>query len=204
MRTPEPEYVVLVADAPQQAFERHLRGVNSTLSAPARWAFVATNLGYWAIAVRTLAAHSVPSAAVLDCLSTLCASPIFEGLLLLLMAIVSTFFHGAQCRLLPPLYCEPDGLHAPRWVRLMCRCDVICALSLLGVSLLCFGPWHTCVWITAPALLFLVGRTAKRRAAYHAYALAHGLWHVLSAAAVWQILFNPGMPPVPFGGAIPA
>ena len=95
MRTPEPEYVVLVAGAPELAFVRHLLGVNG-LSAPARWAFVATNLGYWAVAARTLAARSVPSAAVFDCLSTLCASPLFEGLLLLLMAVVSTYFHGAQ------------------------------------------------------------------------------------------------------------
>ncbi len=80
----------------------------------------------------------------------------------------------------------------------MCKCDVLCALSLLGVGLLCFGPWHTCTWIAAPALLFLVGRTAKRRAAYRTYALAHGLWHLLSAAATWQILFHPGLPPDPF------
>ena len=53
----------------------------------------------------------------------------------------------------------------------MCKCDVLCALSLLGVGLHCFGPWHTCTWIAAPALLFLIGRTAKRRAAYQTYAL---------------------------------
>ena len=80
----------------------------------------------------------------------------------------------------------------------MCKCDVLCALSLLVVGVVCFGTWHTCAWITAPALLFLFGRTAKRRAAYNAYALAHGLWHVLSAAAVWWILFAPGVPPNPF------
>ena len=45
-----------------------------------------------------------------------------------------------------------------------------------------------------PLLVFLVGAVAKRRGDFRLYALAHGLWHALSAAAIAQIVLSGGLP----------
>ena len=168
-------------------------GVSLGLSRRQKWAFYATNLPYWALAFFTSQATSVPSSPFASCFSGLCSSVSFYTFLFTLLAFVSTYWHGAQCQLLDWLYCH--ALHSPKWLMRLVKIDVSCSLFTFCVGLGCVGPWRTGFWLAVPFAFFCFSRSAKKRGAYLEYAIGHGVWHILSAVAMWQILFNVSMPP---------
>ena len=185
----EPLRVVLVAPPEGLPLLRPpILGVSDALSRPAKWAFLATNAPYWAVAVATWArASPLLVNAAAPCLLGVCSSIVFHACILSTLALASTYWHGAQLQLLYPLY---RCLHQPRWLRRLILGDVICAVLTFSVGLACFGVRRVMIWLSAPLLIFFASGCAKRRRAYGPYALGHGLWHVLSAVAIWGIVLS--------------
>ena len=169
-------------------------GVSAALGAEAKRLFVASNVAYLAVALSTLsgAAPVVPAQPALSCCVSLCASSLFHGSLVALIAAVSSFWHGAQCQILPLVESAGLGigcnLHSPRWLHRLIKADIACSLSVFACSIVCFGAARTVGWMAGPFIFFIFGRRAKRRREYCAYAAWHGAWHVLSALAISQII----------------
>lgn len=172
-----------------------IMGVGASLSMRAKLVFLATNFAYFLVAVRIALADSVPTRwptcrDAPKCASGLCTSSAFHSSIVLLMAFVSTFWHGAQCQLASWLYCNA-ALHSPVWLKRLVVGDVLCCLSLVVIGCVCFGPLRTFSWIVPSFLLtFVMGRRAKKRRQYHVYAFWHGVWHIFSALSIWQIVLN--------------
>ena len=110
--------------------------VSAALSLREKWLFWATNMPYFIAAVLTLLSSSVPASALHDpgaLAMEACASTTVHGVILLVLACISTYWHGAQCQLMAWLYCRDEvtgtaRLHAPRWLRRLLVADVSCSL----------------------------------------------------------------------------
>ena len=170
-------------------------GVAAALTHPQRWIFILTNLPYFYVAISVVSTdESLPLAAgAPEC--ALCSSSGL-GLIVALLGLVSAYWHGAQCQLLPQIYCYSAergeaALHTPRWLGRLVLGDIFCSVLVMLVGLVCFGSYRTCSWIFPPFLLFFLGSRCKKAGRYGAYALCHGGWHLLSAAAISQIALNP-------------
>jgi len=184
------------------------------LSTRGKWVLVWTNIPYWCVAIATLNSPAVQSVAP-ACVARICASVLFHGCILTTLASVSTIWHlGA---LSPPALYVARRSRAPRVAAAQCQLleccrgvekadgeaslvamlkrllvsDILCSVLSFAVGLVCFSPVRTIVWLAGPFLVFLVARRAKVRREHETYALLHGLWHVLSAVAIWQIVFTP-------------
>ena len=177
-------------------------GVATTLSRRAKLAFLATNLPYFAVSawfmVSTPANPLTPT-----CCATLCASGIFHGSLVALLASVSTYWHGAQCQLQHSscrwLYCYSEArgssaLHSVGWLRRLVVADIACSGLTLLNGFICFGMWRTNSWMAGPFVVFAVAHVAKKRRQYEVYAIAHGIWHVVSAIAIFLVVLNGSTP----------
>merc|ERR1712087_630933 len=106
------------------------------------------------------------------------------------------YWHGAQCQVLPILYCRDAsagkaGLHSAAWLKRLMVCDISCSAFTVMEGVICFGALRTFSWLCVPLITFVLGRCEKRRRRYRTYALWHGFWHILSAVAIWGIVFNP-------------
>jgi len=170
-------------------------GVASALSDWAKLVFLATNLPYFGVGGWILASHPVPAPGAVSC----CASAAAHGCIVLSLAVVSTYWHGAQCQCAPSLYCyqRETGtarLHSVSWLKRMVMADISCALLTVGVGIFCFGAARTCTWLALPAVFFFLGSMAKRQRFYQMYAVTHGLWHCLSAAAIYGIVLSGVLP----------
>eukprot|EP00900_Chrysochromulina_parva_P028060 jgi/Chrpa1/9889/Chrysochromulina_OHIO_Genome00017090-RA len=176
--------------------------VSAALSLREKWLFWATNMPYFIAAVLTLLSSSVPASALHDpgaLAMEACASTTVHGVILLVLACISTYWHGAQCQLMAWLYCRDEvtgtaRLHAPRWLRRLLVADVSCSLLTVLVGGGCFGIVHTVLWILPAAALFIGARYYKQSGQMRAYVIGHGLWHIASALAISQILFNTSIP----------
>lgn len=167
-----------------------IMGVGAALSLRAKLVFLATNFAYLLVAFRIALAPDVPAPEAPGCASALCTSSSFHSGVVLFMASVSTFWHGAQCQLASWLYCNA-ALHSPAWLKRLVVGDVLCCLSLVVIGCVCFGPLRTFSWILPSFLLtFVMGRRAKKRRQYQVYAFWHGIWHIFSALSIWQIALN--------------
>ena len=195
------EVVVLVDDG-RPPFVPALLCLSAALSPFEKYLFLSTNLPYFMIAACTITAASIP-AAMLNAppapfVST-CASTSFHGAILFGLASISTYWHGAQCQTLEYLYCVDSTtgearLHSLKWLKRLLISDVSCSLATVCVGIGCFGFVHTAAWLLLPACVFLWARRYKARGQHRAYAIGHGLWHLASALAISQILFNDGVP----------
>ena len=173
-------------------------GVGTTLSRRAKLAFVATNLPYFAVSAWVFA--TTPANPLTPtCCATLCASGIFHGGVIAVLGSVSTYWHGAQCQLHSSscrwLYCYSEArgssaLHSVGWLRRLVLADVACSSLTLLNGFICFGLRRTNSWMAGPFVVFVVAHVAKKRRHYEAYAIAHGIWHVVSAIAICQIVLN--------------
>lgn len=164
------------------------------LSHNARLGFVTTNLAYWIVAILVLTGGELPAVPVADCLGGVCSSPTFHGIVLTLMAVSSTVWHGAQCEVME-WFSHVMDLSTSRCLRRLLLCDVCCASFVFLVGIVCFRPWRTCFWILPAFSIFLLAREAKRRREWHRYAVLHGIWHLLSSIAAYEILYNVTVPP---------
>lgn len=170
----------------------------ANLSAGARWAFLATNLPYFVVAATVHSYSTVPASCDLpaawplietnECpFGAACSSPAFFASVILLLGLVSTYWHGAQSRLAPALYCRAR-LQTPRWQRRLIVSDISCSCLTFTVGLACFGVARTVEWLLPALALFVAGSVAKRRRRYAQYAVIHGLWHAISAGAIHNIV----------------
>lgn len=179
-------------------------GVAATLSPRAKLTFIATNVPYFAVAAYIYVSSPVlwsPHGPL--CCTVLCASAIFHGSIVTTVGAVSTYWHGAQCQLQPSccrwLYCysETQGwrLHSAAWLRRLVVTDVSCSVGTMLVGCGCFGPRRTLGWLAPALVFFFAGTLAKMRGRYALYALAHGLWHLASAASIFAIVLIGDAPP---------
>lgn len=173
-------------------------GVAHALANPiAKWAFVATNLGYFVSAALVLTGDPLPDGNFAFS-TVLCDSPAFFGTILLVMAFVSTYWHGAQCQLQMPRGCRwlyaHGHLQSLSWLKCLVVADVSCAALTVVVGMSCFGPARLWSWLAIPFLVFLLARDAKAKKQYIKYVYLHGLWHLLSALATWAIVLDGGLP----------
>jgi hypothetical protein len=179
-------------------------GIASALSYAAKVLFVATNVPYFVVVGMVFFGVPVPeNPSLIPDTEALCASPIFHGCLICLLACVSTYWHGAQTQCQPAccrlLYC-PDVdtgfplMNTAPWMRRLVLTDVTCSVLTTLVGVACFGPARTLSWLSVPLVFFVLGAIAKRRGAFQAYAVYHGAWHCFSAAAIGAIVLGTPLP----------
>jgi len=178
-------------------------GVAATLSPWAKLLFVATNIFYFGAAALIFEGHPTTWSRGALCCAGLCASAVFHGCIVAALGAVSAYWHGAQCQLQPPccrwLYCYSEAqqtsrLHSVRWLKRLVLADIGCSALTTLIGVVCFGPARTFAWLALPLLFFVIGSVGKRRGRYRLYAVAHGLWHVFSAAAIVQIVLDGHVP----------
>ena len=179
----------------------HILGVAHSLSTAWKWLFAATNVGYYASAAAIFLNQPLPSAATAsyyECVRSLCASGTAIGLMVGLLGAVSTVWHWAQVQL--PCGCcaavgeEPTKastmFYGVRCLQRLVKADVACSAFMVVVGLTCMGPARTFSWLALPLAFFVCGAVAKARCAFRTYAVLHGIWHLLSAAAIMEIALN--------------
>lgn len=165
----------------------------ATFSRSSRLIFLATNAPFHLVALLALTSGNLPASPAASCIGDLCAAPWFHGLALMTLACVSTCWHAAQCELVGWLSCV--DMHSSSRLRALLLGDVSCSIAMFLIGIVCFGPWRTLFWLAIPLAFFAVGRRAKRRRDHSLYMVVHGLWHILAAAAISQILYNVSVPP---------
>ena len=141
------------------------RQVSLQLSEFAKLAFWLTNVPYWALASSLWLQQPRDS-------------PPAHAIALTTISLVSTAFHGSV--LFGPL----DS----HWPRRLLTADILAAnaygmflATLVGFSL-------ALRYFGLPLVLLAGAARAKRRGSIATYAWCHGVWHVLSCAAMWRCL----------------
>jgi hypothetical protein len=118
-------------------------GVSHGLSDRTKWIFILSNAPYFLSAWLIATSESVPTACSWHCLTGACAAPSFHGAMVLGLAVVSTYWHGAQCELLPRLYFHsPESialLQSALWQQRLIVGDIACSILtfLVGVRKPC-------------------------------------------------------------------
>ena len=158
-----------------QILNKNNRLLVSGLSFRTRVLFWLTNLPYWALAARLA---TLPSP-----LAGLSLSPL-HALAALLVAAASTAFHG----------CVLFGGGSVSYERLTSRLLVldIIAANGYGVALASYGLADAAVVFAVPLALLTWSAVAKRTGQPVTYAVGHGAWHLLSAAALWRLHYSSG------------
>lgn len=158
----------------------------AVLSPCARWVFVATNVAYF-MASAMLFVHDPIADPLAACLTSQCSAAALHGALVLFLAVVSSYWHAVQCRLVP---CAASLHGSSACNKGLLLSDITCSLTTVGVGVACFGPARTFSWLGPSIGFFVFGAVAKRRQHYAAYAIAHGAWHALSALAIVKIVLS--------------
>ena len=146
------------------------RQVTLRLSLTHKVIFWLTNAPYWALAAELWcgdAPHVAGDRAVHAC--AMC-----------IVAGVSTAFHGSV------LFGPADSI----WPARLLSADILCA-NCYGVFLASLCGWLVALrYFPLPLILLAVAAKSKRVGRIGLYAWGHGLWHVLSAAAMWRCLYH--------------
>ena len=85
-------------------------------------------------------------------------------------------------------------MHSLAWLKRLVLLDVGCSGATTAIGVVCFGPSRTFAWLALPMVFFILGAIAKRQRQYVKYAILHGMWHCLSAAAIALIVLDGGLP----------
>ena len=157
-----------------QILSKNNRLLISGLSFRTRALFWLTNLPYWALAARLATLPSPLAGPPWSSLHALAA---------LLVAAASSAFHG----------CVLFGGGSASYERVTARLlvlDIIAANSY-GVAFACYAGLADAVVVFAvPLALLTWSAVAKRSGQPVAYAVGHGAWHLLSAAALWRLHYS--------------
>ncbi|CAK0855444.1 unnamed protein product [Prorocentrum cordatum] len=161
--------------------ESHL-SVARPLTLAQRLLFWSTNLPYWALlaAVCLRGARPAMGPAPVHCVAAFA------------VALSSSLFHMVQLRLGGPLCgrCCPTAclkhLGTPACLTRLIVADVSCAAGY-GACLLAWDA-ASVKWLLPPLLFLFGGAFLRRQGQAVAYAVAHGLWHLLSAAALAKVV----------------
>ena len=143
--------------------------INSRLPFPAKLAFWLTNVPYYAVAAR-LICGPLPLAA---------GAPWTHAVCMVLIALASTGFHGAS------LFGSPTSTLPSR----LLVCDLLFANGYAVYLGTCVGIARMLRVFGVPVLFLAGSASLKRRGSVAGYAWGHGIWHILSAAAMWSCLF---------------
>jgi len=159
-----------------QILNKNNRLLISGLSFRTRALFWLTNLPYWALAARLATLPSPLAGPPWSPLHALAA---------LLVAAASSAFHG----------CVLFGGGSASYERVTARLLVldIVAANGYGVALACYAGLADAAAIFAvPLALLTWSAVAKRSGQPVTYAVGHGAWHLLSAAALWRLHYSSG------------
>ena len=149
------------------------RLVSTRLSHTAKLIFWLTNVPYFLLSAELATIDSsalVASAAV----------PKLHALAILGVAVVSTAYHGAQ------VY---GDAHNP-WSARLLAVDIFAANGYAMVLAYFVGILRMLQLFLIPLLFLATGARLKRRAMPYGFAWGHGIWHVLTAAAMRQALLR--------------
>ena len=101
------------------------------------------------------------------------------------MAAASSAFHGCV------LFCGSSASYERLTARLLVL-DIVAANGY-GVALACYaGLAHAASVFVVPLALLTWSAVAKRSGQPVTYAVGHGAWHLLSAAALWRLHYSSG------------
>lgn len=145
------------------------RLVNTLLPMHVKVSFWLTNVPYFALAYRCAC---VPPPHV--------NAPLMHSLALSIVALVSSAFHGSV------LFGSSDS----SWPTRLLPADLLAA-NTYGLALASsVGLSRVLSLFALPLLLLFAAAKLKRRGHLVAYAVGHGAWHVMSAAAMHHCLFS--------------
>ena len=163
--------------SPLEVLVRGNRFVSSQLPLRVKLVFWLTNGPYWALA---MALAVEPPA-----LPASCGPSWLHAMALLLIAIASSVFHGAVLS----NTALGGGRALERLTPVLLGADMIAA-NAYGFSLaFLFGIMRSVSLFSVPILLLMSSAYTKRSGRPVLYAALHGTWHLLSAAAMWRVLY---------------
>ncbi|KAL1523309.1 hypothetical protein AB1Y20_018255 [Prymnesium parvum] len=149
------------------------------LSLRARAIFCLTNVPYMLFALQW------SSAAVNSSSSDVCRAPALHRACLLGVSAISASYHIVQCfgQQLFPLWLQR------RQAQLLIL-DVVTANAYALLLARCFGVGYVLPRAVSLASLMIIASVCKRRGFYMAYAVFHGVWHILSAVAIKMLILQ--------------
>lgn len=152
--------------------------VISKLSPRSKLAFWCSNGPYWMLALALLA--SPPG------LPAGCGAGWQHALAVLIVALASSMYHGLVLTMRPE-----RAIHSvtASFTAILLGLDMIAA-NCYGVTLAwVFGLARCLGLFILPLMLLMTSAVIKRKGNPRLYALLHGVWHILSAIAMWRLLY---------------
>jgi hypothetical protein len=146
--------------------------------------FFLTNLPYWVLcfsAITTLSASSSSSRSS----SSTCDASVY-AFFASLVAVSSTVMHSTQLHL-----CGGEMCYSKPAQSIAKRVDMSCAVLALIGCVYCGHLSDLYVALAVAIPLFVFGAIVKRQQRHYLYMLTHGLWHLVTAAMVWHVIWPP-------------
>ena len=166
---------------PLQVLMRGNRLISSQLSLRVKLLFWLTNGPYWMLAIALVVAAPLE-------LPSRCGPSWLHALAVFAVALASSAFHGTV------LFGGRSSIGTGRYsveqfAALLLAVDMTAA-NCYGLALaLMFGLVRSLLLFAFPIALLMCSAYTKRKGRPVLYAFLHGTWHVLSAAAMWRILY---------------
>ena len=148
------------------------RFVSRRLSSTTKLLFWLTNMPYYLLSAHLMTCK--PEAIVAA------GPPLIHATTVLVIAMVSTAYHGMQ------VFGEAYNVWEPR----LLFADLLAANGYGVVLIILVGVGRVLKFFAIPLLFLFAGARLKRQASPHGFVVGHGVWHILSAAAMWSCLFQ--------------
>lgn len=142
--------------------------------------FIMTNLPYLYVAIHLLG--FIPKTDVVHiAFIPVCSHNNAGHYIMMIITIASTTFHCLQCN----CKCDRDVGYSA----ILNNADIFCACASCVWLFICFFKLKLVLF--APCVLFMyIGSVYKLKRQYKLYFLFHGLWHISTAAMMYNLMCN--------------
>ena len=167
--------------SPWQVLVRGNQLVSSRLSLRIKLAFWLTNGAYWGLALLLLVDPPV--------LPSQCGPVLVHALAVFVVATASSLFHGAVLSLAATNR-NVNNAFVDQLIAALLGFDMLAANAYGLVLAWLLGFVRSLRLFAGPLLLLMLSAYVKRVGRIQLYAFLHGVWHLLSAAAMYRLLYT--------------
>ena len=167
--------------SPWQVLVRGNQLVSSRLSLRIKLAFWLTNGAYWGLALLLLVDPPV--------LPSRCGPVLVHALAVFVVATASSLFHGAVLSLAATNR-NVNNAFVDQLIAALLGFDMLAANAYGLVLAWLLGFVRSLRLFAGPLLLLMLSAYVKRVGRIQLYAFLHGVWHLLSAAAMYRLLYT--------------